>query len=310
MESRPLGRSGLLVSAVGFGGMPIAGGFYGETDDAESLAALARALELGCTLFDTADVYGNGRSERLIGAAIAGRLPSDAPIVVATKAGLASPDGHRPEKLLLSFQASRARLGVGAIGLFLLHDPPRAAIADEAVLDLLRRLKAEGRARAIGVSVVSPEDGLAALDAGAYDAIEVEANLLRPEPLRTLAPRAAERSVAILVKVPLDHGILSGKYGASARFGPGDFRAHAPREELAWRARAVADLAFLWKEGRGRTPAQAALRYLLDAEGVTAVLPGAKTKAQAEEAMAASRVPPLSPEERERVRELQRRGWK
>ncbi len=304
MRTRPLGRSGLVVSEVGFGCLPIGGGFYGPADDAESAAAIASALALGCTFFDTADVY--GKSERVLGAAIAGRRDA----VIATKAGLASPDGHRPERLRASLDASLERLGLPRAALFQLHDPPRDVLLDPKTHAFLLGLVSEKKARAIGASVVSVADGLAAVECGKYDAIQVEVNLLAPEAARELLQRAKERGVGVIAKVPLDHGVLSGKYGIDARFGPEDVRAQAPPAELAWRARALEELSFLWGEGTGRTPAQAALRWLLDQDGLSTVIPGVKTASQAEEAMGASDVSPLSADERARVDSLQRRGWR
>jgi aryl-alcohol dehydrogenase-like predicted oxidoreductase len=307
MRYRPLGRSGLIVSEVGFGCLPIAGGFYGPANDATSRAAVARALELGCTFFDAADVYGGGRSERLLGEAVRARR---AEVVIATKAGLGSPDGHRPKKLAEALASSLERLGVSCVDLFQLHDPPLPVLADPAVQDLLGRLRSDRKARAVGVSVVSVADGLAALDHGVYDAVQIEVNLLAPEATFEFLPRAAKKRVGVIVKVPLDHGFLSGRYGPDSAFGPEDLRAHAPREEILWRSRALEELRVLWRDGSGRTAAQAALRYLLDLPGVSTVIPGIKTPGQAEESMAASSVPPLSDQEKDHVQRAQRRVWR
>ncbi|MBI1850029.1 MAG: aldo/keto reductase [Planctomycetes bacterium] len=306
--SRKLGRSGLEVSEVGFGGFPVASGIYGPTDDDVSLAALRRALELGCTFFDTADVYGDGHGERLLRRALGDRIRS---VVIATKAGKAFDDGlgFEPERLRQSLDGSLERLGVAGLGLFQLHDPPASAIRDPRVHDLMRQWKSTGRIRAAGVSVESVADGMAALACGAWDAIQVEVNLFISAALRELIPLAAERGVGIVVKRPLDHGMLSGKYGADARFGPGDARGHVPPDELAWRARAVERLQFLWQE-TGRTPVQAALRFILDQAGVSTVIPGIKTPAQAEEAFACVDVPRLTEAERTRLRREQDAGWR
>ena len=155
----------------------------------------------------------------------------------------------------------------------------------------------------------SVADGKAALDCGAWDAIQVEVNLFISAALRELIPLAVQRGVGIVVKRPLDHGMLSGKYGADARFGPGDARGHVPPDELEWRARAVDRLRFLW-QATGRTPVQAALRFILDEPGVSTVIPGIKTPAQVEEAFASVAVARLSDAERARLRREQDAGWR
>jgi aryl-alcohol dehydrogenase-like predicted oxidoreductase len=306
VPTRALGRSGLVVSEIGFGGFPIASGIYGATDDDVSKAALRRALDLGCTFFDTADVYGDGRGERLLREALGDRLPS---VVVATKAGKAFPDGFEPHRLRESLEGSLDRLGLATLGVFQLHDPPLEAIRDPRVHDLVREWKRQGRIRAAGVSVESVDEGIEALAHDAWDVIQVEANLFIPQALWRLAPLAAECGVGIVVKRPLDHGMLSGKYDASTRFAAGDARGSVPPSELQWRARAVEQVSFLWAGG-SRTPVQASLRFLLDAPGVSTLLPGIKTPAQAEEAFATSGLPALTAKEIARLRVLQDAGWR
>jgi aryl-alcohol dehydrogenase-like predicted oxidoreductase len=305
MRSRPLGRCGLVVSEVGFGTWPLSGAAYGPVGEDDARAALARALELGCTFFDAADVYGAGRSERLLGDALGARRSG---VTLATKAGRASADGFEPARLRAALEGSLARLATGWVDLFQLHDAPAAAIGDARVHRLMDELKREGLIRAAGVSVATPDDGALAVRSGAWDAVQVVVNVFFPEAARELLPLAAERGVGIVVKEPLDHGMLAGRHGADARFGAGDLRAHAPREEIAWRARGAERLRVL-TEGTGRTSAQAALRWLLDLPGVSTVIPGIKSAAQAEEALAASEVPALTAAERERVDRLRAEEW-
>jgi len=304
MRSRPLGRTGLTVSEVGFGTWPLSGAAYGPVDGRQARAALERALELGCTFFDTADVYGAGRSERLLGEALGARRSG---VTIATKAGRATADGFEPARLRAALEGSLARLGTDRVEVFQLHDAPPAAIGDARLHRLMEGLKGERLIRAAGVSVAVPADGVAAVRAGAWDVVQVVVNVFFPEAGRELLPLAAERGVGIVVKEPLDHGMLAGRHGAGARFGANDVRAQAPRDEIAWRARGAEQLRFL-SEGTGRTSVQAALRWLLDLPGVSTVIPGIKSAAQAEEAL--GEVRPLDEEERERVRRLQAEGWR
>jgi aryl-alcohol dehydrogenase-like predicted oxidoreductase len=259
-----------------------------------------RAVDLGCRLFDTADTYGGGRSERVLGEAIGG-APE---IVVATKAGKAGPDALAPRNLREALEGSRRRLRRDVIDVFQVHDPPLRSLLDPRLHDLMDELKGERLVRAAGVSVVSPADGIEAVLCGKWDVVQVEASLVAPEATRRLFPLASERGVGIIVRVPLGHGVLGGRYGPDSRFGPGDVRAFAPPEVAEHYRRIVDALRFL-ADGTGRTLAQAALRYLLDQPGVSSVIPGIKTAAQAEEALAAAGVAPLSADERDRVLRVQ-----
>ena len=303
MKARPLGRTGLPVSEVGFGTLGLGGDVYGPVDDDTSRAAIRKAVELGCRLFDTADVYGAGRSEQLLGETLAGRPDA----LVATKAGKSGADALEPARLRAALAGSLGRLGRTTIDLFQIHDPPLAALLDPPIQELMRELKREGVIRAAGVSVISPADGLEAVLCGAWDVVQVQASLVAPEATRRLFPLAAERGVGILVRVPLAHGILAGRHGRDASFAPGDVRGQAPPAVVEHFCRLVDRLRFL-ADGTGRTLAQAAIRYLLDQPGVSSVLVGIKSAAQAEEAMAASGVAPLTSDEMAEILRVQADG--
>ena len=303
MKARPLGRTGLLVSEVGFGTLGLGGDVYGPVEDETSRAAVLKAVELGCRLFDTADVYGAGRSEQLLGETLAGR--SDA--LVATKAGKAGADALAPARLRAALAGSLGRLRRAAIDLFQIHDPPLATLLDPSIHELMRELKEEGVIRAAGVSVIAPADGVEAVLCGAWDVVQVQASLVAPTATRRLFPLAAERGVGILVRVPLAHGILAGRHDRDARFAPGDVRGQAPPAVVDHFCRLVDRLRFL-AVGTGRTLAQAAIRYLLDQPGVSSVLVGIKSPAQAEEAMAASGVAPLTSDEMAEIVRIQADG--
>ena len=307
METRPLGKTGLTVSALGFGGWAIGGNAfgnsYGPTDDDESTAAIKRGLELGCTFFDTADVYGHGHSEELLGSAL--KNAPDA--VVATKVG-GNFYGERP---VLDFSAKHVRFAVeqslkrlqrDRIDLCQLHNPSLADLASGDVFDALDKLKQDGSIRAIGVSVVRPEEAIAALASHRVDAVQLPLNLLQPAMAETVIPLAKELNVGVIAGEPLANGFLSGRYYVASRHGEGDFRSafsKTKRESLVSR---VERLRFL--EGLNRTLPQAAIRFVLDLPGVSTVIAGAKTTLHVEVNMGAIDSPPLTEQERQTSRDV------
>lgn len=301
MKTRPLGRTGLRVSEVGFGAWAIGGHLYepayGPTEDAVSLAAIRRALELGCTFFDTADVYGYGHSEELLGQALKDRPD----VVIATKVGgnFYGPtpvDDFSPSYIRFAFDQSRRRLQRDVLDVYLLHSPPLAVIRQPQTYEVLLELKARGLIRAWGVSALSAEDALMALESGQPDVLEVTYNLFRQEPAEELFPAAQAAGVGIIAREPLANGFLSGKYGPESIFPPGDIRADFPRSYIEAATRAAEECRVLVLPGR-RTLTQAAIRFALEHEAVSVVIPGIKTPEQAEENLAASDVPPLTPDE-------------
>jgi len=307
MKQRLLGRTYIKVSEIGFGGWAIGGNAYGDsyghTEDDASLAAIQRALALGCTFFDTADAYGYGHSEELLGRAL--RQRSD--VVVATKVGSNFYGEHPVDDFSGSYirsalEKSRQRLQRDVIDVYQLHNPPKDLLADPRTYEILQQLKAEGRIRAYGVSVFHYDEALAAIEAGQPDVIQLPYNLLNTA-AEELFPVAQREGVGIIAREPLASGFLSGKYSVDAKFGPGDFRADLPRQYVQAMVSSAEAFRFL-EAGGARTLVQAALRFVLEQEAVSTVITGIKTVAQAEEDLGASDVPPLTPEERRRVREL------
>src|SRR3990172_1718701 len=307
MKQRLLGRTYIKVSEIGFGGWAIGGNAYGDsygyTEDDASLAAIQRALALGCTFFDTADAYGYGHSEELLGRALRGR--SD--VVVATKVGSNFYGEHPVDDFSGSYirsalEKSRQRLQRDVIDVYQLHNPPKDLLADPRTYEILQQLKAEGRIRAYGVSVFHYDEALAAIEAGQPDVIQLPYNLLNTA-AEELFPVAQREGVGIIAREPLASGFLSGKYSVDAKFGPGDFRADLPRQYVQAMVSSAEAFRFL-EAGGARALVQGALRFVLEQEAVSTVITGIKTVAQAEEALGASDVPPLTPEERRRVREL------
>lgn len=306
VRRRPLGQTGLLVSEIGFGAGVIGGGGNGTPDDQVSLAALARAFELGVNFVDAADSDGSGHCEALIGRAL-----KSAPrrVHLAIKVGQVRRDSQTPrmdfssEYLRQACDRSLSRLGVTCIDLYQLHQPPLEAIADPAVWDTLRDLKDKGKIAHYGISIEAPEAGLLAIEKGEVESIQIVYNLLERRAAKDLFPQAEKKGIGILVGEPLANGILSGKYRPGHPFAEHDLRRQKyPPETLAEALKRVERVRFL-SENTGRTPAQAALCFALAHEAVSVVLPGIRTSRQVEENVEAgsARVPNLSTDELARV---------
>ena len=310
LPTRRLGRSGPKVSVLGFGGWAIGGNAwgnsYGPTDDAASRAAIQTALEAGVTLFDTADVYGHGHSEALLGEVLA-EWPGPPPVVV-TKGGInfyrrdetLEPD-WTPLALAHAVQQSLARLRRETLDVFLLMNPVVEDLGKYKVWETLDALRRAGKIQKYGVSVAEPSDGVWLVQNQCpVDILEVGYSLFYQGATVELLPLARKRGVGILAREPLANGFLSGKYAPDTVFPEGDIRAALPREYVSAMAETAARLAFL-TDGGTRTMAQAALRFVLDDPAVSCVIAGAKTPAQVLENVGAASMPPITVEERERV---------
>ncbi|HUK60464.1 MAG TPA: aldo/keto reductase [Stellaceae bacterium] len=311
MRYRALGTSGLTVSEIGFGAWGIGGRTagetsYGDTDDRRSRAALERALALGITFFDTANVYGDGHSERLIGEVFAG---ARAQVVIATKAGLekfGTPAQFTPERLRRSLEGSLARLKSDYVDLLQLHDPPsdlfRTAPEVFAALEDFRR---EDMVRAFGVSAKSPADALKLIEGHALAAVQVNLNMLDVRAAEGgLLEIARARGIGIIARTPLSFGFLSGA-PETHEFPPGDHRRSWPVAQLErWRAGARAAAAIAAEPGEKLS--QAALRFCLSFAAVSSVIPGILGAEEADENAQASDLGPLSESVRERILALNR----
>ncbi|MGZ4541045.1 MAG: aldo/keto reductase [Blastococcus sp.] len=303
MEQRPLGRTGADVSVIGLGTWQL-GGDWGDVDDDAAADVLDAALDAGVTLLDTADVYGDGRSEIRIRQALAPR--GERPFV-ATKAGRrADPfeaDRYTPENLRAWIDRSRRNLGVQTLDLVQLHCPPPAVYSDQRVYDALDALVAEEAIAAYGVSVETVAEGLTALEHPGVQSIQVILNIFRRKPLEDLLPAAAHAGVGVLARVPLASGLLTGKYDETTTFPADDHRnfnrhgeafdvgetfAGVPFDVGVAAAREVAEIA-------GDAPTAAfALRWIIEQPGVTAVIPGARNVAQVRGNVAAATLPSLT----------------
>jgi aryl-alcohol dehydrogenase-like predicted oxidoreductase len=314
MQTRALGRTGFEVSAVSFGAWAI-GGTWGTVSDDESMAALRRAVELGVNFFDTADVYGDGRSERLLARL---RREVKTPFHIATKAGRrAQPHGtaaYTLASLTGYVERSLKNLEVEALDLLQLHCPPTDVYYMPEVFDGLDQLVRAGKLRFYGVSVERVEEALKAIEYPNVQSIQIIFNLFRQRPADLLFARARERKVGILARVPLSSGMLTGKLDASSQFAQDDHRAFN-REGAAFdRGETFSGVDYkvgleVVEELRalvpaGFTMAQLALGWILEHEAVSCVIPGAKRPAQVDDNVRAAELPPLSAAARARIASL------
>lgn len=304
-----MARTGREVSVVGLGTWQL-GADWGAVSEPDALAVLAAAVDAGVTFFDTADVYGDGRSEQLIGRFRASR--PDAPLIVATKMGRRVPQdpaAYTESAFRAWADRSRTNLGVDRLDLTQLHCPPEAVFHDDRVFDALDALVDDGIVAAYGVSVETCDQALAAIARPHVQSVQIILNAFRRKPLDQVLPAARAADVAIIARVPLASGLLSGRYTESTTFAADDHRTYNrhgeafdvgetfagvdyPTGVAAARefAALVADLA------PGVTPAQAALRWIIQLPGVTTVIPGGRTGEQVRANAAAASGPDLPPE--------------
>ena len=317
MRTRPLGRQGFDVSEIGLGCWQL-GGDWGDSppDARRAQSILDAAADAGVTFFDTADVYGDGRSERAVGAFL---KRTGHRVHVATKFGRAGgvyPDGYTYRALREGAEASRERLGVEAIDLLQLHCIPTEVMRDGEVFDWLRELREEGVIRHFGASVETIEEGLLCLREPGLLSLQIILNVLRPQALDDLVPRAELLGVGIIARVPLASGVLSGKFvpgvSAEAAFAKTDHRNFNRDGEAFNVGETFGGLPFeeavrLVREfkrefvPKGMPTARFALRWLLDQPGVTTVIPGASSWRQADANAGAAEIEPLGEELLRRV---------
>jgi aryl-alcohol dehydrogenase-like predicted oxidoreductase len=304
---RQLGRSGLSVSEVGFGAWGIGGSkdgavAYGPTEDAQSLDALCAAFDAGINFYDTADLYGHGESERLIGKAFAGRRDK---VVIASKVGMLDAAGTqdfsaaRTEKAL---DATLQRLQTDYLDLYQLHSPPLAALTGE-LLQALEKLRSKGKVRALGISLKDPEDGDEALALHRFAAVQVNFNLLDQRLLDLgFAQRCAEKGVGVIGRTPLCFGFLTSKYAADEKFAPSDHRSRWSVEQR--RVWASANELFHGYRDAGETAAQFAIRFCLSFDAMSSVIPGMLTREHVVENVGAVGAPLLPAPATARIRDV------
>lgn len=307
MEERVLGRTGRTVTPIGLGTWQL-GSDWGEVGSADAAQVLDAAAESGVRFFDTADVYGDGRSEQIIGAWLAAH--PGAGITVATKMGrrvAQVPENYTLENFRQWLDRSRRNLGQDTLDLVQLHCPPTPVYSDDRVFDALDQLVEEGVMRSYGVSVERTEEALTAIDRPGVATVQIIFNPFRLKPQEDVFPAAQRAGIGIIVRVPLASGLLSGKYSRSTVFDERDHRSYN-RDGSAFDVGetfsgvdfergldAVAEFQELVP--KGLKTAQAALAWIISQPGVTTAIPGARNAAQARaNAAAADGVALLGPE--------------
>jgi aryl-alcohol dehydrogenase-like predicted oxidoreductase len=314
MNYRALGRTGWKVSEVSFGAWAI-GGSWGNVSDEDSLAALNKAIDSGINFIDTADVYGNGRSERLIAQLKKSRKEK---IIVATKAGRKLPkqsvEGYSRENLTMWVEESLRNLETEALDLLQLHCPPTDAYYQPEIFGILDDLVKSGKIRYYGVSVERVEEALKAIDFPNVQSVQIIFNCFRQRPAEIFFPEAKRRQVGILARVPLASGLLTGKLKKDSKFAPDDhrhFNRHGESFDVGETFSGVDyDVALgSVEEIRRLLPghvsmSQFALRWILMFDAVTCAIPGGKRPEQVAENAAASGLPAFSEYQMAAVREL------
>jgi aryl-alcohol dehydrogenase-like predicted oxidoreductase len=304
MEQRILGRTQRPVSVVGLGTWQL-GADWGEVDEATALGVLDAAVQSGVTLFDTADVYGDGRSEQLIGEYLTANPGAD--VFVATKMGRRVeqlPENYVLANFLEWTDRSRRNLGVDRLDLVQLHTPPTPVYSSDEVFDALDTLVSDQRIAAYGVSVETVDQALTAIARPGVASVQIILNAFRQKPLEQVLPAAAAAGVGILARVPLASGLLSGRYTRDTKFAANDHRTYNRHGEafdvgetfsgVDFETGVAAAQEFAALAPEGMTPAQLALRWIIDQPGVTAVIPGARSVDQARANASAGQLHPLN----------------
>jgi aryl-alcohol dehydrogenase-like predicted oxidoreductase len=314
MQSRTLGKTGRQVSEIGFGAWQI-GADWGEVDEGAALETLHAAVDAGVTFFDTADVYGDGRSERLVGRLLRERAGEG--LTVATKMGRRldqTVENYSPEHFRAWNDRSRENLGVETLDLVQLHCPPTDLYFRPEVFEDLDAMVEEGRIAAYGVSVERVEEALKAIEYPNVATVQIIFNMFRQRPATLFFAEAARRGVGVIVRVPLASGLLSGKYTRETTFRADDhrnFNRHGEEFDVGETfagvpfeagLEAIEELRAL--VGGDATLAQLALRWILMHDAVSTVIPGARSPEQARGNAAAAALAPLDGAAMQRVAEV------
>jgi aryl-alcohol dehydrogenase-like predicted oxidoreductase len=314
MDERILGRTGWKLYPIGLGTWAM-GGSWGTVDDAASLRALHQALDLGVNFFDTADVYGDGRSERLLAQL---RRERSEPFYVATKAGRRldphTPEGYNRANLRAFVERSLKNLQTDTIDLLQLHCPPTPVYSNPEVFGVLDEMVRDGKIRYYGVSVETVAEALKAIEYPGVQSVQIIFNIFRQKPAEEFFAAARQRRVGILARVPLASGLLTGKITAQTTFAPDDHRSfnrHGEAFDMGETfsgvdfnvaLKAVDALQALVPVDESM--AAFALRWILMFDEITCVIPGGRKPGQVQENTAAAQLPPLTPETMARVREV------
>lgn len=317
LSTRHFGRTGFDCTAIGFGAWAI-GGTWGEVTEAEAKATLHAALDAGVNFIDTADVYGDGRSERIIASVLSERDRDKSRPYVATKAGRRlnphTAEGYTLANLEAFIDRSRANLQMDCLDLVQLHCPPTAVYADAQVYDALDTLKAKGKIANYGVSVEKIAEALEAIKHPGVTSVQMIFNLFRQRPAEAFFSAAKAANVAVIARVPLASGLLTGKMSAASTFAADDHRSFNRNGEYFDKGETFSgvpyDVALAAVEElrplvpQGATMAAFALRWILMEDAISVVIPGAKSPAQSTANVQADALPALSPDTMAAAREI------
>lgn len=314
MNYRELGRTGWMVSDISFGAWAI-GSSWGKVNDDDSMAALHRCLDMGINFFDTADVYGDGHSERLLARL---RKERSEPFYVATKAGRRLPahtvDSYSAENLTRFVERSLKNLETDSLDLLQLHCPPTAVYYRPEVFGALDDLVSAGKLRYYGVSVEKVEEGLKALEYPGVQSVQIIFNIFRQRPAELFFDEAKRRKVGILARLPLSSGMLTGKMTRQTSFEANDHRSFNRHGESFDRGETFSGVDYATGleavdalraiKPEGMTMAQFAMRWILMFDAVTCAIPGGRRPDQVEENTRTSDLPPLTAAQMEAVRQI------
>ncbi len=316
MKQRSFNHTGAMVSEVGLGCWQLGGTDWGNIDEKLAFDILAAAVDSGVNFLDTADVYGNGRSETLIGRFLKQRRER---IFIATKLGRTAalyPDRYTEAGVTAATEASLKRLGVEALDLTQLHCVPTEVMRQGGIFEWLRKLQRQGKIKHFGASVESMDEALLCLEQEGLVSLQIIFNLFRQKPIDTLFPKAKKKGVAIIVRLPLASGLLSGKLTKETRFPKEDHRTYnrdgryfnvgetfagLPYDKAVELADALKPLV-----PPGLTMPQMAQRWILDFDAVTVVIPGASRPGQVKENVSVSDLSPLGAGLHEKLKEYYR----
>jgi aryl-alcohol dehydrogenase-like predicted oxidoreductase len=308
MKYRKLGNTGLEVSEIGYGTWGLGGKSYGDVDDNESKRALRLAYEKGVNFYDTADLYGNGHSEELLAEVF--KEVRDK-VIIATKGGTLPhtgfymPQDFSPQYLRKALEASLRRLQTDYVDLYQLHSPRIEDIGNnKGLTETLEAFKSEGKIKAYGVSVRSPQDGLRAIQEFGFKVIQVNFNMIDQRALEIGLFAAAEKlNIGVIVRTPLVFGYLTGSLNGEETFQGVDHRANWPKEQLRRWANAPKLFASL-VDGKERSYAQVALQFCLSHNAVSTVIPGMMNMREVEEDVQAVNLPELLPGEMAQIKKI------
>ena len=307
MRTRKLGRTGLRVSEVGFGAWAIGGTGYGPTDDRESNRALLHAFEKGINFFDTADTYGHGHSEKLIGE-IFQKSSKRSQALIASKAGWDFYHGgdkknFEADYIRFACGESLRRLKTDYIDLYQLHNPKLEAIQDGSVFKTLAELKKEGKIRFWGVSIHLPKEGVQTIQEGSSDTIQAVYNLIDQRIRRELIPVCEEHDIGLIAREPLYCGLLTGKYNQKSQFQKTDHRNRWDDERRAADFKKIDRLTQILQP-KQLALKQSAIEFVLRENAVSVVIPGMKTIEQVEDHLCASNHPKVDDETFHELKQL------